>query len=105
MGDTLRYAEKMNLITMKPRNDLSSTSYALVHTGKEYLILQPSDSADPFTVELEAGAYAVEWFHVNRRETESTGKMTMKSNGNTSFTTPFAEAGPAVLYLKRISGS
>jgi hypothetical protein len=29
MGDTLRYAQRMNLIEMQPRGELSSTGYVL----------------------------------------------------------------------------
>ena len=69
MGDTLRFAERMNLMDMEPREDLSSTGYALANPGQEYLVLQPSEAADPFTVVLEAGTYSAEWFHVRHRET------------------------------------
>jgi len=68
MGDTLRFAQRMNLIEMQPRGDLSSTGYALPNEGAEYLVLQPSESADAFTVMLEAGTYTVEWFSVGSRE-------------------------------------
>jgi hypothetical protein len=102
MGDTRRYAERMGLVDMEPRNEVSSTEYALANAGEEYLILQPNESADPFVVTLEAGAYAVEWYSVNRRATEEAGTLVVASRGSTSCTSPFAEAGPAVLYLKRV---
>jgi len=102
MGDTLRYAEKMNLIEMEPRPDLTSTGFALANPGEEYLVLQPSEAADPFTVVLEPGTYTVEWFSVNGRETKSVEEVTVERNGSTSFTAPFSENGPAVLYLKRL---
>jgi hypothetical protein len=102
MGDTLRYAEKMNLIEMEPRPDLSSTGYVLADPGQEYLILKPADVADPFTLKLEPGTYQVEWFDVNRRETKTDGQVTVDSVGDPKFMTPFAEAGPPVLYLRRI---
>jgi hypothetical protein len=101
MGDTLRYAQKLNLIQMEPHNDLSSTGYLLASPGQEYLTLQPSDTKDPFTVTLEKGSYAVEWFSINNRETKTAKEVTVKRNGKTTFTPPFAEAGPAVLYLKQ----
>jgi len=50
MGDTRRFADRMNLIAMQPRGDLSSTGYALANPGQEYLVLQPGEAADPFTV-------------------------------------------------------
>jgi len=48
MGDTLRYAQKMNLIEMEPRGDLSSTDFALANPGEEYLVLQPIHSPRPW---------------------------------------------------------
>ncbi len=101
MGDTLRYAQKMNLIAMEPRGNLSSTGYALTNPGEEYLVLQPSQAADPFTVTLEAGTYTAEWYSVNGRETKDGGEVTVKSPTSVSFSAPFQAAGPAVLYLKK----
>ena len=72
MGDTRRYAERMGLIDMEPRGDLSSTGYALANPGVEYLVLQPSRPA-AFTVTLEPGTYAVEWFDVDERGTGAGG--------------------------------
>ncbi len=100
MGDTLRFAERIEFIEMEPRGDLSSTGYVLANPGKEYLVLQPSETADPFTVTLAAGTYAVEWYSVTSRETKGAGNMAA-NDGSPSFTAPFAKAGPAVLYLKR----
>jgi len=99
MGNTLRYAEKMNLIEMEPSSDLSSTRYALSNPGNEYLILQPNATSEPFTAILEAGTYSAEWFNVERRETHKGENVIVKSQGDARFTIPFD--GPAVLYLKR----
>jgi len=62
MGDTLRYAERMQLIEMTPRGDLTSTGYALADPGQEYLVLQPDEPAKPFAVTLSAGSYRGEWY-------------------------------------------
>jgi hypothetical protein len=102
MGDTRRYAERIRLVAMEPRNDLSSTGYALAHPSEEYLVLQPSATAAAFTVTLAAGVYAVEWYSVSRRETVEGHQMTVEREGSASFTAPFAEASPAVLYLQRV---
>jgi hypothetical protein len=75
--------------------------YVLANPGKEYLVLQPSETADRFTVTLAAGSYAVEWYSVTSRETKGAGNMAA-NDGSTSFTAPFAKAGPAVLYLKHV---
>jgi hypothetical protein len=102
IGDTLRFAREMGLIAMEPRGDLSSTGYALANPGEEYLVLQPSETADPFTVTLEPYTYSVQWYSVGRRETKGAGKVTVEDHKSTRFTAPFAEAGPAVLYLRRV---
>ncbi len=101
MGDTLRFAKRVNLLEMEPCGHLSSTEYALANPGVEYLVLQPSESADPFTVELAAGSYRVEWYSVNSRETVGGGDMTVEGDGSESFRAPFEEAGPVVLYLRK----
>jgi hypothetical protein len=101
MGDTLRFAERMNLIRMQPRQDLSSTGYALANPGEEYLVLQPGGAADPFTMTLAAGTYTVEWFGVDSRRTVGAGEVTVERDENLGFTAPLAESGPAVLYLRR----
>jgi hypothetical protein len=100
MGDTLRYAQRVSLVDMKPRGDLSSTGYALANPGEEYLVLEASGTGDPFTVTLEAGRYAVEWFSVEGRERFEGDERTVDNTIAATFTTPFDPAGPAVLYLK-----
>jgi hypothetical protein len=102
MGDTLRYAQRMKLIAMQPRGDLSSTGYVLANPGEEYLVLQPGEKGEPFTVTLEAGTYTVEWYSVNSRQTKDAGKLTVESSVTTTFSAPFEAAGPAVLYLEKV---
>jgi hypothetical protein len=102
MGDTLRFAERVPLVDMAPRGELSSTGYVLADPGREYLVLQPAATADPFTVTLEAGTYTAEWFVVEGRETTGGGTVTVEATGPTGFTAP--SAGPAVLHLRRAGG-
>jgi hypothetical protein len=101
MGDTLRFAERMNLIEMEPRDDLSSTGLVLANPGQEYLVLEPSGAADPFTVRLAAGTYTVEWFGVDSRQTVGAGEVTVEPDESLGFTAPLAGTEPAVLYLRR----
>ena len=102
MGDTLHLAQQINLLEMEPSSELSSTRYALANPGAEYLVLQTDDFAGPFTVELADGSYLVQWHSINRRETKEAGEITVPDHGSITFTAPFTEAGPAVLYLKRV---
>jgi hypothetical protein len=104
MGDTRRFAERMALVDMEPRGDLTSTGYALADPGKEYLVLDPGETAGPLTVTLEAGTYTAEWYSVDRRKTVAAGQVVVEGTAATSFTAPFGGTGPAVLYLKKVGG-
>ena len=73
----------------------------LANVGEEYLVLQPSKAAEPFTVMLEAGTYTVEWFNVNTREIEASGSVSVERPGTVTFTPRGLSAGLVVLYLKR----
>jgi hypothetical protein len=95
MGQTRRFAGRMDLAAMTPQPKLSSTGYCLAAPGVEYLVYQPKADA-PFTVELSSGAYDVEWFDPR---TAATVKGQRKAAGVTEFRPPFS--GSAVLYLRR----
>jgi hypothetical protein len=101
MGDTLRFAERMHLLGMQPLAELSSTGYALADPGQEYLVLQPSATADPFTVMLEPGTYAAEWFSIEGRNTVPGEPMTVEGSAATGFSPPPELSGPTVLHLKQ----
>jgi hypothetical protein len=100
MGDTRRFADRMHLIDMEPRDDLSSTGYALANPGQEYLVLQPSGEAGSFTVLLEPGTYAAEWFGIDDRRTVPGGTTTVEGATTIGFSRPSALSGPSVLYLR-----
>jgi hypothetical protein len=100
MGDTLRFAERIRLIDMEPRDDLSSTGYALANPGQEYLVLHPNEAAGSFTVLLEPGTYTAEWFGVEGRKTVPGDATTVEGPAATSFSPPSELSGPTVLYLK-----
>jgi hypothetical protein len=102
MGDTRRLAERVHLAAMRPMDDCSSTGYALVNPGVEYVVLQPGKRRS-FTVSLTAGTYSVEWYDVGGRETERGDPLALETDGPAKLKAPFA--GPAVLYLKRMPGS
>ncbi len=103
MGDTRRYAERMNLIAMEPRGEASSTGYALVNPGEEYLVLEPNGDGRTFTIELPAGRYSAEWFSVSSRETAAADAIAADAEGPVGFASPWG-SGPAVLYLSRADG-
>jgi len=102
MGDTRRFAERMQLIAMHPRDDLSSTRYVLANPGKEYLVLQPGETTNLFTVELDAGTYTVEWYSITSRETKVADTLMVERASTIRLSTPFAASEPAIVYLKRV---
>ena len=102
MGDTLRFAERMDLIAMAPREDLSSTGYALANPGEEYLVLAPDGATAPFTVRLEPGTYSAEWFAIERRATVPGATTTVERSQAVSFSAPSEASGPSVLYLEKV---
>ena len=101
MGDTRRYAERVKLIDMAPRADLTSTGYALANPGSEYLVLQPNETGDAFEVRLAAGSYDVEWYSVKTRETQKASRVRVERDGAVRFMSPFAAPGPSVLYVSK----
>ncbi|MFN2109745.1 MAG: DUF6298 domain-containing protein [Anaerolineae bacterium] len=99
MGDTRRYAEKMNLVAMTPRPDLCSTRYCLANPGEEYLIYLPDGGS--VTVDLcdVADSFAVEWFLPQLSRTLP-GARPLAGGDFAVTTAPYT--GDAVLYLKRM---
>src|SRR5262245_11148700 len=61
LGDSRRYAEKMNLAAMTPRDDLASTKYCLADPGSEYLVYLPDGGAVTVDLANAPGTFAVEW--------------------------------------------
>jgi hypothetical protein len=98
MGDTQRYAERINLIEMEPRSELSSTGYALANPGEEYLVLEPEGDGRAVTIQLAAGRYAVEWLNVASREAAAADSVTVDSDGPVELTPPWS-ADAVVVYL------
>jgi hypothetical protein len=95
MGDALSYGNRADLAHMAPADSTSSTGFALVNPGAEYLVYQGGSGA--FTVNLIAGTYAFEWFNPSSHAVVTSGFITA-TGGNQSFTPPFS--GDALLYLK-----
>lgn len=101
MGDTRRYAERMNLKKMTPRqSSFCSTGFCLANTDSadaELLVYAPNGGS--FSVNLSgiSGQLRVEWFNPATRQT-STGSA-VNAGGSRNFQAPFG--GEAVLYLSK----
>ena len=99
MGYSRTLANRINLVPMTPRNDLSSTKYCLANPRCEYIVYQPT-SNQPFRLKLKVGTYRFGWFNPRTGKFADKGKITTK-DGEQIFDTPFE--GDAVIYLKRLS--
>lgn len=101
LGFCLDYAQRMNLATMTPRNDLSSTTYCLAAPGQEYLVFAPQGGS--FTIKLgtDAPPLRVEWLSI-QTGTRLLGE-TLDKQGVVSLTSPLA--GPVAVYLKEVDSS
>lgn len=99
LGHTRRFAERMNLAAMTPRNDLASSGFCLANPGIEYLIYQPATNA-PLSIELKSATYRYEWFDAVQGVTVTNGTM-QAADGPRQFQVPIDR--DAVLHLKALS--
>lgn len=99
MGDTRRYADKMNLAAMMPWADLASTHYCLANLGQEYLVYLPEGGSVTLNLRGAPGDFSIEWFlpQVNRT---LPGAHPISGGKYQVATAPYT--GDAVLYLKRV---
>jgi hypothetical protein len=96
LGNTRRYADKLDLGHDVPSGSLASTGHCLANPGTQYLVYQPSSGA--FTVTMVAGTYSYEWYNPKTGAIAQSGSMSI-AGGRVSFTPPFT--GDAVLLLSR----
>jgi hypothetical protein len=110
MGETRRWATKLDLRHVVPNGDLASTGYCLAEPGREYLVYvpasaYPSPSADlrsgrPVTVNLAGatGQFIAEWTDLETGTVVSFEGMT--GGGERLLSVPFQ--GDALLYLRNL---
>ncbi len=97
LGDTQRYASKMDLARMLPHPELSSSRYCLANPGREYLVYLPEGG--PVTLNLRGGkgVFEVEWFFPRINRTFP-GAHPLEGGDYAVTAAPFT--GDAVLWLK-----
>ncbi len=93
------YADKMDLLSMTPQGNLSSTGYALAHpasSGAEYLVY--SQNSQQFSINLSGSneVLKLEWFNPANGNKLDGG--TVSGGTVRTFTPPFS--GANVLYLR-----
>jgi hypothetical protein len=98
MGQTRRFAERLDLAHMEPAPSLAQTGYILAAKGQTYLAYHDGSQGE-FWVDLTGAParFAVEWFDPTTDKTIRANPI--QGGARTVFTTPFP--GPAVLTLRR----
>jgi hypothetical protein len=102
MGDTRRYAERMNLAAMAPRPDLASTRYCLADPGEEYLVYLPEGGKVTIDLCDARGSFTVEWYLPQLRRTLP-GARPLPGGDYVATVAPYT--GDAVLHLKKSAAS
>jgi hypothetical protein len=97
MGQTRRYANRIDLARSRPRPELASTRYCLAVPGRQYLVYQPEGGELTLDLRSAAGRYAVEWFDVARDRTATAPAV----SGGSIVTLKPPFAGQAVAFLRR----
>ncbi len=97
MGQTRRFAKRMNLALMQPAQEIASTRFCLANPGAEYLVFLPQGGS--ITVDLSAatGKLNVEWLDIENDKNMTADKIA--GGGKCQIRAPFA--GAAVLYLSK----
>jgi hypothetical protein len=98
MGQTLMFAERINLSEMTPHPEFAHIGYCLANPGVEYLIYRPPYMTRRIQVDLSAakGKLSVEWF--NPDVGVSVEAKPVIGGSKQVFIAPFDNA--AVLYIK-----
>lgn len=97
MGDTRRFAERIDLQNMIPHPELASSGYCLANPGKEYLIYLPDSVSVNVDLSGSPERVTLEWFdpvsgeYVHREIQPAAGRQTFES--------PFKGA---VLYIRAL---
>ncbi|HNK51863.1 MAG TPA: hypothetical protein PKX75_23005, partial [Nitrospira sp.] len=109
MGQTRRWADRINLKRVTPQSELASTGYCLADRGREYLIYIPaSDSVAesgaekptrPVTVNLTgaSGVFTAEWMELETGRTKQADSLI--GGSERMLTVPFPGSG--LLYLRK----
>ncbi|MEZ4592538.1 MAG: DUF6298 domain-containing protein [Chloroflexota bacterium] len=94
LGFARSYAQRVDLATMEPRPDLSSSGYALA-SDKAFIVYDPSGGSVQVDLTAVTGQFSVEWLDPETGDV-FTG-ATVEGNAVRNFIAPFS--GDAVLYL------
>ena len=98
-----RFAERIDLNAMPPRNDFASSGYCLANPGVEYLVYMPDDDRVEVYLGIEPKRFRVEWFHVLSGETVQDEPL--EASGLRLFTSPFGLDACCICAQSRENGT
>lgn len=101
VGQTLAYAERMDLTHAVPHGDLANTGYCLANRGHEYLVYAPNGGTIIVDLSDAKDAFRLEWFDPTRATSSDGGNVS--GGGPRTFVPAFD--GPAVLFLAHESSN
>jgi hypothetical protein len=99
MGQTRRFAERVNLAAMRPAGEIASTGYCLANPAKDYLVYLPQGGTAVVDLTAVRSNLTVEWFDPASDKVLTAERVT--GGAPRALTAPIA--GAAVLYLKAVS--
>ncbi len=97
LGQSRRYAMRMNLAATAPNGELASTAYCLANPGREYLVFLPEGGEVTVDLSAASGPLAVEWLRPVDGKTVQGG--TVAGGAERTLKSPFC--GDAVLFLQK----
>jgi len=97
MGQTLAYAERVDLAAMVPHGELASSGFCLAQPGREYLVYLPQGGEVTVDLGAASGEMNVEW--LRSAEGASAPGEAISGGGRRTLRAPFG--GDAVLRLWR----
>lgn len=97
LGQTRHLAERVDLASMNPREDLASTNYCLAQPNVAYLAYLPTGGEVTIDLTAATGSFQVEW--MAPVEGTITHDEPVTGGATQQLTTPFQ--GPAVLVLSK----
>lgn len=98
MGMTRQLANRLDITTMTPQNDVASTGYCLAEAGTKYVMYLPRGNEVTVDLENVSGSFSVRWLDPSTMTRERGGRV--DGGAKHTLKSPFGEKD-AVLILRR----
>ncbi len=97
MGYSRLLAQRLDLTTMTPQNQLASTGYCLARAGRKYLIYLPEGKDVTVDLSGQPGAYKVRWFEPG--EGTSQHHDDIQGDQRVTLSSPFGQSDVVLVLL------